>query len=477
MGEHFDLIVLGGGPAGERAAIQAAKLNKRAALVEKERVVGGTCVNWGAIPSKTLRESALFVQGLSARKQDGIQCEIGKDISVQDFMHRERLVVQRELQLINEALDRWSVKLYKGHGEFVDAHTVAVRGVDDKARLYLTGDFVVIATGSSPSHPADIDFDSAVVFDSATILALPRMPRSIIVLGAGVIGVEYASIFAALGLEVTLIDTRPELLPFLDRESAGILERELTRLGIVITHGDHYQTIEKIASDPPSVRLCTRNGNRHEADVLLYCVGRDGNTADLGLDCIGLSANERGLLSVNEHLQTEVSHIYAAGDVIGYPALASTSMEQGRLAVRHAFGVKGPKGDTEHLPFAIYAIPEVSYIGENEETLAARGIPFLVGRGRYELNPRGQIIGDTGGLLKLLFHQETLQLLGVHVVGSAASELVHIGQAFLQCRATAIQIAETLYNYPTLSDLYRHAAVDAWIASQKGSDHPVLLAR
>jgi NAD(P) transhydrogenase len=299
------------------------------------------------------------------------------------------------------------------------------------------------------------------VFDSTTVLRLPRMPRSMIVLGAGVIGVEYASIFAALGLQVTLVDTRARLLPYCDREVVEVLEREMERLGVVILHDDRHAEITHIDGEPPRICCRTQQGNLLEAEVLLYCVGRDGNTADIGLEHLGLKPNAYGLLEVNEELQTAHPHIYAVGDVIGFPALASTSMEQGRRAVRHAFSIPGLEIDTDMLPFAVYSIPEVSYVGETEERLREKSVDYVCGRGRYDMNPRGQIIGDDDGMLKLLFDAESMRLRGVHVVGSGASELVHVGQAFLRAGATAWLIAETPYNYPTLSDLYRHAALKA----------------
>lgn len=461
---HFDLVILGGGPAGERAAIQAARAGKRVALVERQHVVGGTRINWGTIPSKTLRESALFVASLTRHRLHGIRCQIADEITVAELMYRERMVVQRELELVNASLARYAVEVFHGHGRFEDPHTVAVFGKDGAVRVRLRGEVIVIATGSRPSRPPDVPFDGERVFDSDTILQLPRVPRSMIVLGAGVIGVEYASIFAALGLEVTLVDTRPQLLPYLDREMAAILERELRRCGIVLVHDDHYVRIEVTSQPIPRVHCLTRRGERLEAEVLLYCVGRDGNTGDLGLETLGITPDAYGLLRVNESFQTELPHVYAVGDVIGYPALASTAMEQGRQAVRHAFGIPGPRGRTEELPFAIYAIPEVAYIGQSEEALAAEGCPVVKGYGRYDLNPRGQILGAEGGKLKLLFAAEDLTLRGVHIVGPQASELIHIGQAFLKSRATVQEIAETLYNYPTLSDLYRHAAMEAWAA-------------
>ncbi len=466
---HFDVIVIGCGPGGERAAIQAARAGKQVAVIERQHVLGGTRVNWGTIPSKTLRESAMFVHAIERDKLEGIHCEIPDEITVHDFMHRERVVVQRELELINESLERYRIEVFVGQARFVDAHTVAVCGPDGGVLFSMSGDFIVIATGSSPSRPADVPFDGESVFDSNTILSLPHLPKTMIVLGAGVIGVEFASIFAALGIGVTLVDTRQELLPYLDREIVAILERAIVRLGITILRNDRHTSIERIPGNPRRVRCTLRHAGALEADVLLYCVGRDGNTRGIGLELLGLVPNEYGLLTVNEHFQTPVGHIYAVGDVVGYPALASTSMEQGRQAMRHAFNIPGLTQKTETLPFAIYSIPEVSYVGETEESLARRGVAYLVGRGNYDMNPRGQIIGDTEGMLKLLFEASSLRLVGVHMIGHSASELIHIGQAFLRAGATAPQIAETLFNYPTLSDLYRHAALKALLLLQSSA--------
>ena len=455
---NVDVIVLGCGPGGERAAIQAAKAGRSVAVVERAHVVGGNRVNWGTIPSKTLRESALFVHNLTRNKMDGIRVKIADEITVADFMHRERTVVQRELELISNSLARYQVEVVEGHGRFLDPHNVTVSDRNGAARETITGDVIVIATGSRPNRPADIPFDGELVFDSESILHLPRMPRSMIVLGAGVIGIEYASIFAALGISVTLVDTRDRLLPYFDREIAGILADALTRSGVVTSHGHRRASVERIGGEPPHVRCSTDAGVELEADVLLYCLGRNGNTDDIGLENIDLEANDRGLLEVNKHCQTSNPHIYAVGDVIGYPSLASTSMEQGRRAIRHALGIPGPNLADNELPFAIYSIPEVSYIGATEEMLIERGVEYVSGRGDYNKNPRGQILGTRVGMLKLLFSAETLELLGAHIIGSGASELIHIAQAFLRTHATAVDIAETLYNYPTLSDLYRHAA-------------------
>ncbi len=455
---HVDVIVLGCGPGGERAAIQAAKAGRTVVVVERAHVIGGNRVNWGTIPSKTLRESALFVHNLTRNKMDGIKVEIADEITVADFMYRERKVVQRELELINDSLARYRVEVVEGHGRLADPHTVTVSGSDGAVRETLTGEVIVIATGSRPNRPPDIPFDGELVFDSESILQLPRMPRSMIVLGAGVIGIEYASIFAALGIAVTLADTRDRLLPYFDREIADVLAREMARSGVATIHNYRHAEIERLGGARPMVRCRTEDGAELEADVLLYCIGRNGNTEDIGLDRIGLSAIRYGCIEVNEHLQTSHPHIYAVGDVIGYPALASTSMEQGRRAIRHAFGIPGPDLADNELPFAIYSIPEISSIGATEETLIERGVAYVCGRGNYDKNPRGQILGERAGMLKLLFSLDTLELVGAHIIGQGASELIHIAQAFLRAHATAVVIAETLYNYPTLSDCYRHAA-------------------
>jgi NAD(P) transhydrogenase len=459
MSSNYDVIVIGCGPAGERAAIQAARAGKSVAVIERANVVGGTSVNWGTIPSKTLRESALLLHRLRAKHMEGFRLEVPERISISDFMYRERMVVQRELELINETLSRNEIEVFHGEARFVDANTVAVM-VDGQSRLRLCGEIIVIATGTTPNRPAEVPFDGKHVFDASSILRMPEMPRSMLVLGAGVIGVEYAAIFSALGVAVTLVDTRPELLPYMDREIAGILERELRRLGMVLLHDDRHQRIEVVKRDEGRsfVRCHTKRGNLLEADALLYAVGRDGNTADLALEAIGIEPTSRGLLEVNERYQTTHSHIYAVGDVIGYPALASTSMEQGRQAIGYALDIDRPMTRHDLLPFAIYALPEVSYVGESEQSLRDKGVDYVVGRGHYDRNPRGQIINDTGGMLKLLFDRKAETLVGVHIVGTGASELIHLGTALMRLDCTALQLAEMPFNYPTLSDLYRHAA-------------------
>jgi NAD(P) transhydrogenase len=457
---HFDVVVLGCGPAGERAAIQATRAGKKVAVVERHHVVGGNRVNWGTIPSKSLRESAVFFYQLTRNRLHGIRYEVSPELTVADFMHRERAVVKRELELIGDSLDRYDVEVIHGQGRFTGPHSVSVERPGGGA-LGLEADLFVIATGSRPNRPKDVPFDGEVVFDSESILLLPRLPKTMTVLGAGVVGIEYASIFAALGIEVTLVDTRDRLLPYFDREIVATLTREMGELGVTVYHDDRYARITRLPGAVPRVACETQAGKRYESDALLYCVGRDGNTNDLGLDTLGITPGKYGLLEVNGHYQTVHPHIYAVGDVIGYPALASTAMEQGRHAMRHALGIAGPRGRTEVLPFAVYSIPEVAYVGVTEEALVETKADYVAGRGDYAKNPRGQILGDSDGLVKLLFERPSLELVGAHIVGTSASELVHIGEAFLQQGATATEIAETIYNYPTLSDMYRHAASKA----------------
>ena len=467
---HYDVVVLGCGPAGERAAIQAARAGKTVAVVERAHVVGGNRVNWGTIPSKTLRESAVFFYQLTRNRLHGIRYEVGPELTVADFMHRERAVVQRELELINESLGRYAVEVVQGHARFAGPHAVAVKPPDGAEIRTLTADFFVIATGSRPNRPDDVPFDGETVFDSETILQLPRMPKTMTVLGAGVVGIEYASIFAALGIAVTLVDTRDRLLPYLDREIV-----DDPRASSSAARGDdrprgplRARRAQRRGRRPAS-RARRRPGRRLESDVLLYCVGRDGNTNDIGLGTLGIKPGKYGLLEVNEHYQTVHPHIYAVGDVIGYPALASTSMEQGRAGhAPRARASRGRRGGPRSLPFAVYSIPEVAYIGETEESLVAKGTDYVAGRGNYDKNPRGQILGESGGMLKLALRAaRRCELVGAHVVGSAASEIIHVGQAFLRAGATANDIAETLYNYPTLSDMYRHAALKALAEDRK----------
>jgi NAD(P) transhydrogenase len=470
--KNFDVVVIGGGPAGEGAAVQAARAGRTVALLEREHVIGGTCVNWGTIPSKTLRESALFVSNLTVRQMEGIRCQIQRPFTMTEVMYRERHVVQRELEIINRILNTNQIQVLEGHGCFLDPYVVSVIDREGVETDRVRGEVIIIAVGTTPNHPPGLCFDGTTLLDSNTILHLAEIPQSMIVLGAGVIGVEYACIFSALGVQVTLLDSRQELLPYLDQEIVALLKGSMTKGHILFVSNERYRRIQRVETTPGVIQLDTESGAVYHADLILYTMGRDGNTNNLGLERIGIRPNSRGLLEVNDCFQTDHSHIYAVGDVIGYPALASTSAAQGRQAIRHAFQRPGPIGKNDFLPFAVYTIPEIGFVGATEQDLQTKGGDYIAGYGRYEMNPRGQILEDHEGMLKLLFESGSMRLLGAHLIGSNAAELIHIGQAFLRQGATAELIAETLFNYPTLSDLYRHAAWEALTKKRRTSPPP-----
>jgi NAD(P) transhydrogenase len=452
----FDLVVLGSGPAGEKAAAQAAYFGKRVAIVEREPCLGGTCTNTGTLPSKTLRESALFLSGLRQRGLHGANYTVEGGITVGRLMYRKERVVAKQTALIAHNIARHHVELVQGTATLEDAHTVCVEKADGTTRR-LTGDFVVIATGSSPSRPATIPFDDDAVCDSDTILNLDAIPRSLTVLGAGVIGCEYACIFAALGVEVVLLDARRRLLPFLDGEIASILTQRMTRLGIQILLGE---ATKAFVVKPGSVRTHLESGKVLETENLLFASGRHGNSTGLGLERLGIATNAAGHIPVNEHYQTVVPNIYAAGDVIGFPGLASTSMEQGRLASCHAFHLGYKTRLAPILPFGIYTIPEVSMAGKTEEWLRENNAKYAVGRASYGNNPRGQIIGDTEGLIKLIFDPDTGKILGVHLIGENATELVSIGMLGMHFEGTIDCFIQSVFNFPSLAEAYKYAAYD-----------------
>jgi NAD(P) transhydrogenase len=446
----YDLVVLGSGPAGEKGAAQAAYFGKRVALIEREPVLGGAAANTGTLPSKTLRETALTLSGFRARGLYGVDLSLRRQATVKDFLHRERHVVDAERARVGANLDRHRVDTFTGAAAFVDPHTVRV------GPRTLKGGVFLIATGSSPRRPAEFPADHPHIYDSDSILRLDAMPKRLIVVGGGVIGCEYACTFAALGVEVTLIDGRDVLLPFLDRELSVALKEALVRLGVKVL----VDKVKACRADA-AVRLELASGAALEADAVLVAAGRTSNTGELGLAAAGLATGERGLIEVDGHYRTKVPHIYAAGDVIGFPALASTSMEQARLAMVHAFDLKYKTDLAPILPYGIYTIPEVAMAGETEESLKAKGVDFVAGRARYDQNARGIIIGDAHGFLKLLFRRDDLRLLGVHVIGEIASEISHIGLTALMAGAGADLFIRTCYNYPTLGDLYKYAAYDA----------------
>ncbi len=452
----YDLIVIGSGPAGEKGAALAAQFGKTVALVQREVVPGGACVNTGTIPSKTLRESALHLSGFKQRGLHSVDMALRSDISVSDFLQRKREVCEKEWDMIEENMRWHGIERYRGVGRMVSPHEVVVDTSGHDITLH--GEVILIATGSSPLRSAHIPFDDMCIYDSDTILDLDRIPKTLAVVGAGVIGCEYAAIFAALGIKVTLIDGRTELLSHVDREIVDVLLREMkNRLRINMQLGEN---VENIKVDPECVSLKLSNGRIINAEKVLFAAGRQSNTADLNLESVGVQLGERGIIPVNDWYQTNVPNIYAAGDVIGFPALASTSMEQARVAIVNAFNLPYETELVKQWPYGIYTIPEMSMIGKTEEECLKDGTEYEVGRAYYRNNSRGQIIGDTAGMLKLVFDPQTHKLLGIHIVGESASELIHTGMMVMQLDGTIDAFVQTVFNYPTLGDIYKHAADD-----------------
>jgi NAD(P) transhydrogenase len=450
----FDLLVIGSGPAGQKAAVQAAKLGRTVAVVERKQV-GGVSVNWGTIPSKTLREAVMYLTGLSQRALYGDSYRVKDEITVEDLAHRTRHVIEREVDVVRSQLARNHVKVITGEAAFVDDHTVAVSGRGGEVRF--TGDKIVIATGTRPARPPTVEFDDMRVIDSDGLLAIDRIPGSIAVVGAGVIGIEYASMFAALGAKVTVIDKRPRLLDFCDAQIAEGLQYHLRDLGVVFRLGEEVTAVER--HDAATITHLA-SGKRMLADVVLYAAGRQGETEELGLEKVGLEADSRGRIRVGPDFRTGVPHVFAAGDVIGWPALAATSMEQGRLAAAYAFDARATSM-SELLPIGIYTIPEISFVGRTEEELTDSAVPYEVGISRYRELARGQILGDSYGMLKLLVSPDDRTLLGVHALGTNATEVVHIGQAVMGLGGTVDYLVDTVFNYPTLAESYKVAALDA----------------
>lgn len=459
-GYDYDLLVIGSGPAGQRAAIQAAKLNKRVAVVERKTILGGVCINTGTIPSKTLREAAMHLSGYRERSLYGASYTVKQNITMSDLMYRTDHVIQHELDIVRHQLQRNRVELISAEASFVDKNTVRLKFVDERGWRDVTAEFVIIATGTSATKSDRIPFDGQRILISDDILHLDHLPRTLAVVGAGVIGLEYASIFAALGVRVTIIDKRRRLLPFVDEEIIDTLLYHLNQNRSILRLGEEVQAIEPIDDgNGERVRIHLASGKQITTEMALYSIGRTGATRVLNVDAIKLESDERGLLKVNGHYQTNVPNIYAVGDVIGFPSLASTSMEQGRLAACHAFRV--PTQHTPELfPYGIYTIPEISTVGRNEGELTEAGIPYEVGKAQYREIARGQIIGDQSGLLKLIFHLDTHELLGVHIIGDGASELVHIGQAVMAFKGSVEYFINNVFNYPTLAECYKTAAFD-----------------
>ncbi len=454
--ESFDLVVIGSGPAGEKGAAQAAYFGKRVALIERGRHLGGACLNTGTVPSKTLRESALYFSGLRQRGLYGIDYSLREGLTVADFMHHKDAVVAAEREKETQNLAAHKIALLRGTASFEDAHTLSVTTADGTTQR-LTGEVILIATGSRPHRPREIPFDDKFIFDSDSILEMDRIPKSMVVVGGGVIGCEYASIFTALGVQVVLVDGRDRLLPFLDAEISECLRQQLTDLGLEFCGKERVAQTERTSE---GVRLRLESGKIIEKETALFAAGRRGAVDGLALEKSGLALSERGYIDTDANYRTQVPNIYAAGDVIGFPALASTSMEQGRVAVCHAFGFAYKKRLASQLPMGIYTIPEISSVGESEESCREKKVPCEVGRAHYCNNARGQIAGDTRGLLKLVFHRETRKLLGVHVIGENATELIHLGMAVLETGGPLDTFIELVFNYPTLSEMYKYAAYD-----------------
>ena len=454
-GDKFDLIIIGCGPAGEKAGAQAAYFGKRVAIIERGAYVGGSSINTGTVPSKTLRESALYFSGLKQRGIYGIDYSLKENLSISDFMRHEREVVEMERQRILKNLELHHIELVRGQAAFVDAHTISVAGAAGERQF--RGEVILIATGSKPHRPAEIAFDDRRVFDSDTFLRMDRIPKGLAVIGGGVIGCEYASIFMALGVQVTLVDGRDRLLPFLDAEIAERLRGRLAGLGMQFWFNERPVKVQSTAS---GADLTMKSGKVLQTEAALFAAGRRAAVDGLGLEKAGLSLNDRGYMSVDENYRTTVPHIYAAGDVIGFPALTSTSMEQGRVAVCHAFGFAYKQRVASMLPMGVYTIPEISAAGETEESCREKKIDYCVGRALYANNARGHIIGDTAGMLKLIFACADKKLLGISMIGESATELIHIGMSVLDRNLTIDEFIQQVFNYPTLSETYKYAAYD-----------------
>jgi NAD(P) transhydrogenase len=452
----FDLAVIGSGPGGQKAAIMAAKLGRKVCVIDSKAMVGGVCVNTGTIPSKTLREAVMYLTGMQLREIYGASYRVKDEITISDLLARLQHVIGRETEVIRAQLLRNHIELIPGMASFLDPHTLSVDIENAQTQRTITADKVVIATGTTPARPPQIDFDGVRVLDSDQILTLDTVPDSLVVVGAGVIGVEYASMFAALGTRVTLVEKRPQMLDFCDPEIVESLKFHLRDHAMSFRFGEEVASVE---SSGRGTITTLASGKKIAAEVVMHSAGRQGNTARLNLELAGLQADNRGRLVVDANYATIVPHIYAVGDVIGFPALAATSMDQGRLAASHAFDE--PAHELHGLqPIGIYTIPEISYCGQSEAELTKVAVPFEVGMSRYRELARGQIIGDSYGMLKLIVHADTREILGVHVFGTSATELVHIGQAIMGCGGTVDYLVDTVLNYPTLSEAYKVAALD-----------------
>ncbi len=462
--KHYDLIVIGGGPAGEKAAVKAGYHGKRVALVERYAEPGGSTVHNGTLPSKALKETALFLSGKGERGVYGVDRKLSKSFTVDDFFFRKNLVTESEVETINRNLEAHLIDVYHGKGGFDDAHTVRIPGDPD---VVISADFILIATGSYPFHPPYLHFDKKRVHDSNTILQLTRFPSSLVVIGAGVIGCEYATIFSTIGAQVTLIEGRDSVLPFLDREITTELVKEIRAGGVEVLFESSVESVDDPHDDTLPLLVHLKGGRVLKADMVLFAAGRSGRVDALHLENVGLEKSSRGLIEVNERYQTKVPHIYAAGDVIGFPSLASTSMDQGRVAVTQMFELDGYERLARVFPYGIYTVPEVSMVGMTEEEAQSKGLPYGVGRANHADMPRGKILGAKEGLLKLVYEKGSRRILGVHVIGHLASELIHYGVTVVESNKTLEDVSSAVFNCPSLHELYKYAAHDG-LAEERG---------
>ncbi len=464
----YDLIVIGSGPAGQRAAVAAAKLNKRVVVVESRSVVGGVCINTGTIPSKTMREAVLHLSGYNYRQIYGMNYRVKEKITMADLAFRVQSVIKTEIDVTEAQLSRNGIDTVHGTAQFTGPNQVRVEG--PQAEINLEAERIVIAVGTKPASSPKVPINGRTIINSDQILGLEALPHSLIVVGGGVIGVEYACMFAVLGVRVTLIEKRHRLLDFADQEIIETLSYHLRDMRVTLRLGEEVESVEEMPPHPSDKNPALENPamgtvvanlesrKRVSGDALLYAVGRQGNVDDLNLAAVGLEADSRGRIAVDEHYKTKVDHIYAVGDVVGFPSLASVSMEQGRIAAARAFADGAATTNPSFYPYGIYTIPEISFIGKTEEQLTDEDVPYEVGMAYYREVARGQIRGDTTGRLKLIFHRDTRKILGVHIIGEGAAELVHIGQAVMALNGTIDYFIDTVFNYPTLAECYKVAA-------------------
>lgn len=457
MGEQYDydLVVIGSGPGGQKAAIQAAKLRKRVAVVDVNHLIGGVCLHDGTIPSKSFREAIMYLSGYRERSHYGDAYRVKHNVEMSDLVSRSQSIVDDIEQTIRSQFIRNNIEVIHGFGSLIDAHQVRIK--NGKREMTVSAEFIVIATGTRPWRPPSFEFDNDVILDSDGILHMKKLPRTLSVVGGGVIGCEYGSMFSALGLKVTIVEARSSVLSFLDQELIDSFCYQLRAQKATIIVNDKVVRCTR----SPDGRAVTylESGKRIVTDVLLISAGRVGNVEGLGLAEVGIVHSERGLISVNEHYQTSLPNVYAVGDVIGFPALASTSLEQGRRAACHACGLHDRGFDLE-LPYGVYTIPEIAMIGKTERELSLAKVPYETGLARFSEIERGRIIGEDAGVLKLLFHRHTLQLLGVHIIGEGAAELIHIGQTVMGFQGGIDYLTHAVFNYPTLSQAYKTAALD-----------------